>query len=65
MDYSTIPYNLRKRYKNLDFPMCCTPLRLADGMKDGDLRKDIIDRRTPRLNGKVAEAIELNKKGIL
>ena len=64
MNYSTIAYNVWRRYKNLDFPMCYTviltcyaALRLADVMEDKALRKDVLGRLMPMLNGEVAKVI--------
>ena len=65
MNYSTIAYNVWRRYKNLDFSMCYTviltsfaALRLADVTGDKTLRDEVIDERLiPMLNGEVAKVI--------
>jgi len=62
MKYSTIAYNIWRRYKNLSFQMAYTmiftsygALRLSDIMEDEELRADVIKRLTPMLNGEVTK----------
>lgn len=64
MNYSTIAYNVWRRYKNLSFPLSYTmiltsygALRLSEVMEDEELRADVVKRLTPMLNGEVAKVV--------